>query len=184
MEPLPPPSIPPPRTPPSPPGLSRLGNSTIQQVTAKAWRFCHSTTEKFFKLIMLPAHWGELLCSTTPAVTIPQWLETGGSARASFFFSVQRRMAFARSFNMFPIMLHVRLIHSRRGQAVGPQPSTGRGPIHSPIPLSRSQKQEPKHREPKAKQHKKQAQAKTNHTKHKQKNTQPHTSDVTGSSYG
>ena len=27
------------------------------------------------------------------------------------FFSVQRRMAFARSFNMFPIMLHVRLIN-------------------------------------------------------------------------
>jgi len=83
LEPLPPPAVPPPRTPPCPPGLSRLGNSSIQQVTAKAWRFCHSTTEKFFKLVVLPVHWGELLCGSTPAVTMPQWLETGGSARAS-----------------------------------------------------------------------------------------------------
>ena len=81
--PLPPPAIPPPRTPPCPPGLSRLGNSTVEQVTAKAWRWCNKTTETFFKLLLLPAHWGDLLCSTTPAVTIPQWLETGGSARAS-----------------------------------------------------------------------------------------------------
>ena len=82
-DPLPPPSIPPPRTPPCPPGLSRLGNSTVEQVTAKAWRWCNKTTEAFFKLLLLPAHWGDLLCSTTPSVTIPQWLETGGSARAS-----------------------------------------------------------------------------------------------------
>ena len=30
---------------------------------------------------------------------------------SGIFFSVQRRMAFARSFNMFPIILHVRLIN-------------------------------------------------------------------------
>ena len=82
-DPLPPPSIPPPRTPPCPPGLSRLGNSTVEPVTAKAWRWCNKTTEAFFKLLLLPAHWGDLLCATTPNVTIPQWLETGGSARAS-----------------------------------------------------------------------------------------------------
>ena len=63
-------------------------------------------------------------------------------------FSVQRRMAFARSFNMFPSMLHVRLIINLcRDQAVGPQKSTCRGPIHSSIPLSRSKEQEPKHKE-------------------------------------
>ena len=103
--------------------------------------------------------------------------------RSRRIFSVQRRMAFARSFNMLPSMLHMRLINSRRGQAVGPQKSTGRGPIHSPIPLSRSREQKPKHKEPKAK-----TTQKTNTNKnnpHKtQKTTQPPSSDVTGSSYG
>ena len=69
-------------------------------------------------------------------------------------------------------------------RAVGPKQSTGRGPIHTPIPLSRSKEQNRNTKNQKQKQHKKQAQAKTSHTKRKPKNTQPHSSDVTGSSYG
>ena len=115
MEPLPPPSIPPPRTPPCPPGLSRLGDATIQQVTAKAWRFCHSTTEKIFKLLVLPAHWGELLCSTTPAVTIPQWLDTGGSARASCqrLFRTVSSIDFQLHYLSCQVIENFRWIHSQ-----------------------------------------------------------------------
>ena len=46
-QPLPPPPVPPPRTPPCPPGLSRLGTSTLEQATSKAWRWCNRTTENF-----------------------------------------------------------------------------------------------------------------------------------------
>ena len=46
-----------------------------------------------------------------------RWLRTRQSVvwplrlRLDYFFSVQRRMASARSFNMFPSMLHIRLIN-------------------------------------------------------------------------
>ena len=113
--PLPPPAIPPPRTPPCPPGLSRLGNSTVEQVTAKAWRWCNKTTETFFKLLLLPAHWGDLLCSTTPAVTIPQWLETGGSARAScqHLFRSVSSMDFQLHYLSCQVVDNFRWIHSQ-----------------------------------------------------------------------
>lgn len=83
FDPLPPPAIPPPRTPPCPPGLSRLGNTTLEQAASKAWRWCNKTAAAFFKLLILPAYLNDLLCSTTPPVVIPGWLESGGSARAS-----------------------------------------------------------------------------------------------------
>ena len=83
LDPLPPPAIPPPRTPPCPPGLSRLGTATVEQATSKTWRWFNKTTKAFFQLLLLPAHLHDLLCSTTPTVAIPKWLETGGSARAS-----------------------------------------------------------------------------------------------------
>ena len=83
LDPLPPPVIPPPRTPPCPPGLSRLGTATVEQATSKTWRWFNKTTKAFFQLLLLPAHLHDLLCSTTPTVAIPKWLETGGSARAS-----------------------------------------------------------------------------------------------------
>ena len=113
--PLPPPAIPPPRTPPCPPGLSRLGNSRVEQVTAKAWRWCNKTTETFFKLLLLPAHWGDLLCSTTPAVTIPQWLETGGSARAScqHLFRSVSSMDFQLHYLSCQVVDNFRWIHSQ-----------------------------------------------------------------------
>ena len=76
------PNIPLPRTPPSPPGLNRMGSQTVEQVTSKAWRW-FNTTSSFFKLIMFPVHLHDLLCSTTPTVVLPKWLESGGSAKTS-----------------------------------------------------------------------------------------------------
>lgn len=83
LDPLPPPAVPPPRTPPCPPGLSRLGTTTVEQATSKTWQWFNKTTKAFFQLLLLQVHLHDLMCSTTPTVTIPKWLETGGSARAS-----------------------------------------------------------------------------------------------------
>ena len=87
----------------------------MEQVTAKAWRWCNKTTETFFKLLLLPAHWGDLLCSTTPAVTIPQWLETGGSARAScqHLFRSVSSMDFQLHYLSCQVVDNFRWIHSQ-----------------------------------------------------------------------
>jgi hypothetical protein len=55
----------------------------VEQAASKAWKWCNKTTAAFFKLLILPTYLNDLQCSTTPPVTIPGWLESGGSARAS-----------------------------------------------------------------------------------------------------
>ena len=64
---------------------------------------------------MLPAHWGELLCSTTPAVTIPQWLDMGGSARASCqrLFRTVSSIDFQLHYLSCQVIENFRWIHSQ-----------------------------------------------------------------------